>query len=105
MFKNLRELRKSRRETQEQLADAIGANRATYQTYESGRSEVPADLRKKLVKLGYDGPFITPGRPADAITREEFAEFRGEIRAEVRGLREVLEKLGEAVRAVSLRVP
>lgn len=45
---NLKFLRKNRRETQEQVADAIGINRSTYADYEKGKSEPSASLCIKI---------------------------------------------------------
>ena len=45
---NLKQLRKAKRMTQEELATAIGIRRLRYQTYESGRREPKAEMLKKM---------------------------------------------------------
>jgi transcriptional regulator with XRE-family HTH domain len=53
----LREYRKNSGFTQEEFAEKLKENRATYQTYESGRTEIPIDVQNKLRKMGYTGPW------------------------------------------------
>ncbi len=101
MFRSLREFRKNKGLTQAELADRIGAVRATYQTYESGRSEIPRDIQVKLKKQGYDGPFADSARAADFVTREEFAEMKGDLQGQIRTLRERLEDFGEVIRLIA----
>ncbi|MBQ9057762.1 MAG: helix-turn-helix transcriptional regulator [Atopobiaceae bacterium] len=60
----LRELRKQTGKTQAQIAAELGVNKATYSTWELGRTELKADNIVKLAKyfgcspneiLGFDG--------------------------------------------------
>jgi hypothetical protein len=86
----------------------LGEKWRNYPNWESGRAPFPKTIREKLTKMGYSGPFEEPEQAATTdgfVSREEFAETKGSLQTEIRLLREVVEKLGEAVRTLSLRGP
>ncbi len=41
---NIKRLRKARKKTQQEIADAIGIHRSVYTRYESGAIEIPAPM-------------------------------------------------------------
>ena len=45
---NLKTLRRKKFMTQQEIADALGIKRLRYQTYESGRRELKAEMLKKM---------------------------------------------------------
>lgn len=87
----LGEWRKGKGWTQGDLADKIEEPRPTYQKWESGVSlGIPPEIQAKLRKAGYTGPWPQEeakekARPqaGDYITREEFAELRGAVKAHI----------------------
>jgi hypothetical protein len=83
----------------------------TVSSWKTGRNGIPPEYKKQMRALGFSGPWpqeeaqgpatdVTPS----GITREEFAEERGALRAEIRLLREALEKMGEGVRELAIQV-
>jgi transcriptional regulator with XRE-family HTH domain len=104
MFRSLREFRKSKLMTQAQLAQKLGIIRATYQTYESNRSEVPIDVQTKLRKMLYDGPFPEIGRKAEAVTREDFGELKGALTAHIQHWEKGEEKVLQRLEALGQRI-
>jgi transcriptional regulator with XRE-family HTH domain len=65
----IRKWRKSRFKTQGDAAVALGVPRPTYQTYESGRSEVPQELQPKFRELGFEEEFPEAGD--EGVTQED----------------------------------
>ncbi len=104
----LEELEKWIREsfrTQGEAAEKIGTTQTTISKWIGGKQRISLVFQKRLRKLGFGGLLDLQGAGTVTATREELAELRGEMRAEIRNLRDVQEKLGEALRALSLRVP
>lgn len=93
----LREWRKNKNLTQEELASQIEEPRGTYQAYESGRSPIPSDVQGKIRRLGFKGEFPTP---SDGVTREDLDSFRQEVRSQVGWLREESRKENTALAAM-----
>lgn len=80
----MREWRKSKGYTQDSVAEILKINLKSYSAYETGRTEVPHEVKKRLEKAGYDGPWPQEEAKATStvdlshlLTREEFAEWRG----------------------------
>lgn len=48
MYKRLRELRRTRRETQTHVAEVLGTTYQYYSTYEKGIRDIPLERAKKL---------------------------------------------------------
>jgi transcriptional regulator with XRE-family HTH domain len=96
--------------TQVKFADKLGVTQGRVSRWLKGQDGISADYQTAIRKLGYTGPWpaeeaqdAAAGGPAPYVTREEFAEERGALRAEIRLLREALEKMGEAIRALDIR--
>lgn len=85
----------------------LGEKWKNYPNWESGRSPFPKEIREKLTKMGYGGAFSDEpsAAPAGLVSREELATLRGEIQTEFRLMRETMEKLAEAVRALIPQAP
>jgi transcriptional regulator with XRE-family HTH domain len=102
---NLREWRKSKGWTQADIAEKINENPKTYQTYESGRTEFPAESQAKIRKLGFKGQW--PGRP-DPLTLEELRQQldlkERQDQARYASLKMDLEGLAEQLRAMSVKL-
>ena len=102
---NLKEWRKSRAWRQEDLAEKLDEIRATYQSWESGRSAIPPAIQVKLRKLGYAGSWPreetreTASSQGDFVSREDFWKAVGRIER----LESAFEKLAEAIRALDIR--
>lgn len=80
----MREWRKSKGYTQDSLAEILKINLKSYSAYETGRTEIPHEVKKRLEKAGYNGSYSQEAVKEDAppylthlLTREEFAEWRG----------------------------
>jgi transcriptional regulator with XRE-family HTH domain len=99
----LSQYRKSKGLSQEQFGKKLGLSQATYQTYESGRSAIPPEIQAKIRKLGFVDRFPqeegqdTPAPAGPALTREEFAEWRGYWK---KGTEELLQRLEDLTRRV-----
>lgn len=96
--------------TQIAFADKLGVHQGRVSRWLKGQDGISADYQAAIRKLGYTGPWpqaeaqdAAAGGPAPYVTREEFAESKGAMKAEIRLLREALEKMGEAVRELALR--
>lgn len=105
-FRNLRALRKALDLTQEEMAEKFKINGKTYSAYETGRIGIPPSLQKKFVKAGLAEDFEQAGQnSAGAVSRDEFLEMKGDLQGQIRTLRDVVEKMGQAIVALSLRYP
>lgn len=105
-MRSLGAFRKEKGFSQEEFGKKLGLSQATYQSYESGRTSIPEEIRAKIKKLGYTGPWPQEEAKvpaADAISREEFAELKGATQAEIRLLRENLERPLRGISACSSR--
>lgn len=98
---NLKEWRKSKGWSQADLAEKLGGNQKTYGAYETGRNDIPHDVRAKLKKMGYTGPWPREEAPASAggpyVTEAAFAEWRGYWRGGMEGVLERLKALEDQV--------
>ncbi len=48
---NLKEIRKSKKLTQKELAEFLGIKQQQYQRYESGKTKIPLDTLEKIVEI------------------------------------------------------
>jgi hypothetical protein len=101
---NLGKWIKERFKTQGALAEELGLQQSRISKWLGGEP-IPKTYQDRIRKLGYKGAWPTElpqeasaGASASYLTREEFAEERGALRAEVRLLRESLEKAFELIR-------
>lgn len=78
MFGSLREFRKFKQLSQEDLGRKLGLGEKwrNYPNWETGRSPFPPDIQTKIVKLGYDGPFPEVG---GEVTREDLQALGRDI--------------------------
>lgn len=93
--KNIRFLRKSRRFTQQKLADALNLNRNQISSYESGQVEPRASI---LVRMGQ----LFEVHPADLLERD--LEFSASAGIDGKDLRLSLDKLDELTKDMQLVV-
>ncbi len=98
---NLREWRRSKGWSQEELASKVGANPKTYSAYETGRNEISPAVLAKLRKLGFQGEvgvdaLAEPSPPY--VTEAQLAEWRGYWRAGMEGVLKRLDDLEDQVR-------
>ena len=96
MVETLKDWREAKDWTQEELAGKVGTNQKAYSAYETGRNKVPADIQRKIRKLGYAGPW--PSQAAQDLTladlkriEELLTEKAGAIREDLRGVGAVLQ--------------
>lgn len=90
--------------TQHQLADKLGVPRPTFQKMESGVGPIPPKIQTKIRKLEYTGPWPREEAKESAggvLTREEFAEWRGYLKAGMEGVLKRLDDLEGQVRKLS----
>lgn len=99
MFRNLKEFRKSKGFSQEDLGRKLGLAEKwrNYPNWETGRAPFPPDIQAKLLKLGYDGPFPEPG---GEISLADLESLRDEIRTQAAWVREELRKENTALAAI-----
>lgn len=87
---------------QGELAEKLKISRGTVSAYATGRINIPPATQEKLRKLGYVGAWprdeAKESQSINALTREEFAEYRGMVKAEVSMLKEGLERAMEKIR-------
>ncbi len=92
----IQELRKAKKMTQKEVADAIGVKLPTYSTYETGRSEPPVEI---LVRLSF-----LFGVSLDVLAQKErlykdtknLAEQLNNFKAEIAKAEEELAKRGDS---------
>ena len=70
MYNNIRELRKERGLTQQQVADHLNIDRSTYAYYESGRSRLNINLVVDLAHLFQVSYATLIGRPEPVRTND-----------------------------------
>lgn len=91
--------------SQIEAAEKLGTTQPTLSRWVGGKQKIPLEIQKKLRKLKYLGPFGIPKAESSYVTREEFGEMKGDLQAQIRTLRDVVEKMGQAIVALSLRNP
>ncbi len=102
---NLKEYRKSKGLTQQELSDALGISRPQLSRIESGISGITRQVEKSLKKFD---PKIDMGYIREYMSKEESNKYRNEhiqkdeeikmLQAEVNWLREIIINLSEAVK-------
>ncbi len=105
-MRSLSEFRKSKGFSQEEMGKKLGLSQATYQSYESGRTSIPEEIKAKIKRLGYDGPWpVREAKEAAApgITPESFHREIGKLEGRLERLERAFEALGEIVRELALR--
>jgi SOS-response transcriptional repressor LexA len=63
----LRVWRKSKRHTQEEIAEALGMTRGGYANYEAGTAPVPNDKLAKLRRMGFQSGVSSPSIPMETL--------------------------------------
>jgi transcriptional regulator with XRE-family HTH domain len=93
----LREWRKSKGFTQEAIAEILKINLKSYSAYETGRTEIPSDVKKRLEKAGYNGPWEPEN---ESTLQTDIIELRAALTAHIgyweRGEEKVLRRLEDA---------
>jgi hypothetical protein len=96
--------------SQAKFADKIGAHPTLISRWMGGAG-ISEDYEKVIRGLGFKGLLpaqevedAAAGGPAVYVTREEFAEEKGALRAEIRLLRESLEKAFELIRDLKIEL-
>lgn len=79
-MERLRSLREDRDLTQQVLADYLGCNQTTYSRYETGDTNIPVDILKKLaiyynVSIDYITGLTNLKRPYTCNDREKETKF------------------------------
>jgi transcriptional regulator with XRE-family HTH domain len=92
--------------TQAAFAEKLNVRQGQVSRWISGANEVSEGYRREIRNLGYKGPWPekTAAKGENLVTREEFAEEKGALRAEVRLLRESLEKAFELIRDLKIEL-
>lgn len=94
--------------TQAKAAKALSTRQNVISNWVTGRNNPEPEMQQLLAeKYGYDGTW--PDRsakesPAGALTREEFAEWRGYWKSGMEGVLKRLDDLEDQVRTLSQRV-
>ena len=96
--------------TQLAFAEKMGIHQGRVSRWLKGQDGISSEYQAAIRKLGYTGPWPTQeaqdaqaGGPAAYVTREELAEVKGALGAEMRLLREAVEKMGETIRELALQ--
>lgn len=99
---NLGKWIRSKYGSQAQFADKIGAH-ATMVSRWMGGAGISEEYQAKIRKLGYSGPWPEDVKDSagEALTREEFAEWRGYWKGGMEGVLARLEALEDQVRKLS----
>ena len=70
------------------MGKKLGLSQATYQSYESGRTSIPEEIKAKIKRLGYDGPWpVREAKEAPTpaggpyVTEKDFGKLEGRIEA------------------------
>jgi len=74
------------------------------------RRAIPLERRPQIKAMGWAGPWDWPPDPEailmpDAVSRVEFAEYRGKVDEKLSTLKDGLEKALELIRDLSQRLP
>jgi hypothetical protein len=80
-FENLEQWVKKKYGSQTKAALALGKRQGVISAWITGRNNPSSEIQPILRKLGYDGPWPEESKAApspEGLTREEFAEWRGE---------------------------
>lgn len=105
-FENIGDWVKKKYGGQRQAAKALDTSQGVVSQWINGRSVPLPEMQALMVKNGYNGPFPEPKKKTGkGVSAEVFAEYRGEVKTEIRNLRQDLEDTGEAVRFLLSLVP
>jgi hypothetical protein len=98
MFGSLKEFRKFKELSQEDLGRKLGLGKKwkNYPNWETGRAPFPPDIQAKILEMGYDGPWPELG---GEVTRADLESLRDEVRTQAAWMREELRKENVALAA------
>ncbi len=105
-FENIADWVEKKYGSQAKAAKAMKTTQGVISQWISGRSVPKPDKQALMAKNDYDGPFPEPKKKGStklvgAVSREEFAEWRGYLKAGMEGVLKRLDDLEGQVRKLS----